>query len=174
MRRIRSLARVTLVAVAVAGTPAMAAAPHVHGKAQLDIAVDGTRVLAALSVPAFDLLGFERAPRDAKEHARLEDTVDRLEDVAQLFAMPPAAHCTPAEQRVIPPAWADTGDDPGGHADFIAEYAWQCRDPDQLDRMEVAIVERLGIRITVAIRVVTREAQRALETRAPRSAVPLQ
>ncbi|HSN70310.1 MAG TPA: DUF2796 domain-containing protein, partial [Steroidobacteraceae bacterium] len=104
----------------------------------------------------------------------VEETVDRLEDVSQLFAMPAGANCTPAEQRVIAPAWTDTGDDPGGHADFIAEYAWDCKNPEQLDQMEFAIVERLGIRITVAIRVVTREGQRALEARAPRVAVPLQ
>jgi hypothetical protein len=56
---------------ALAGaTPALAASPHEHGVARLDVAVDAGRVSFSLETPLDNLLGFERAPRTDAERAK--------------------------------------------------------------------------------------------------------
>jgi hypothetical protein len=69
---------------------------HVHGLAHLDGALDGTLLTLQLQTPGWDLIGFERTPRDDDERAKVESTRQRLSDGAGLFAFEPAGACTPA------------------------------------------------------------------------------
>jgi len=88
-------------ALLAAGTAALFAASaiaqqhaHVHGRAELNVAVDAQTVTVQLESPLDGLLGFERAPRTDTERKRVADAIKRLQAADQLFRIDPAAQCT--------------------------------------------------------------------------------
>lgn len=92
----------TLLAGTALTAPALAqehrhAGTHVHGLAELAIALnpDGTLV-AELESPLYNLIGFERAPRDEGEYALVAAAIASLEGVATL-AFNAEAGCTLSE-----------------------------------------------------------------------------
>lgn len=148
------------LAAALLGAPARAesgmAAPlgaHVHGQAQLDIAVDGGTLTLALESPLDSLLGFERAPRDATERDAVRRLGVTLRTADAVFRPTPAAGCTlaattlssaalPAELLGGPaaPAAAAAPTEPG-HADLDAEWRWTCRQPAALQGGELRLFD---------------------------------
>lgn len=66
---------------------------HVHGVAQATLVVaDGTLALE-LTVPGMDLVGFEHAPRDADQQARIDSALAALEASGQWLALEPEGSC---------------------------------------------------------------------------------
>lgn len=59
---------------------------HVHGIAEMDVAVLGDEVEIALRSPAMNMVGFEHAPRTDEQRERLNGAVDSLRDGDALFA----------------------------------------------------------------------------------------
>lgn len=89
----RALLAAGLTALSAAGAIAQQHA-HVHGRAELDVAVDAQTVTVQLESPLDSLLGFERAPRTDAERKRVADAVKRLQAADKLFRIDPAAQCT--------------------------------------------------------------------------------
>lgn len=122
--------------------PAMAAGKHEHGKASLNIAVDGNRLIIELDSSADNLLGFEHQPGSDVEKARLAEALATLRDGAALFAMPPGADCRLQYAAVSPPEYG--GD---GHADFEASWEFRCGGMAALEWLETWLFARFpGIR----------------------------
>ncbi len=97
---------------------------HVHGQATLDLAVDGGTVTLALTTPAINVLGFERAPRTAAERAKQEAALQRLRTQgAQLLRFDATLGCTVAPQavRVV--------EERSGHGEVRAQYRIACKKP---------------------------------------------
>lgn len=67
---------------------------HVHGTAQATLVVDAASLAFELSVPGMDAIGFEHAPRDDAERARLDAALAALEDSGRWLAFEPAGACT--------------------------------------------------------------------------------
>lgn len=117
---------------------------HVHGLAHLDAALDGRTLVIAIRSPGWDLVGFERAPRDEAERARIEAARATLADGARLFAFEPAGACRAAEPaRVVLPsaiepegAAADPGE-PGHPGDWTATWTFDCAEPASLRAIRV-------------------------------------
>lgn len=114
-----SLAR-CLALAACALLTALPTHAHVHGQASLAVEVDGTTLTLMLDAPADSLLGFERAPRTAREREVVAQVKRSLDATAALFRPAPAAGAT---------------DD--GHADIEAEYTSRCRTPARLRTLRV-------------------------------------
>jgi hypothetical protein len=129
---------------------------HEHGKATLDVAVDGGRVDLRLATPAINVLGFERAPRTDAEKKAAADAAALLRRHAQLFAFPVAARCTAGAAEVTAPNWSeaagkhdhdhdhgkgDHGD--AGHADYTARWTFTCAVPAALTFVDAPLVGRL-------------------------------
>ena len=91
-------------------------APHVHGLAKLDIAVESTALELLLSVPAQSLMGFEHAPQTTQQKAQLAQALNMLKSPATVFEAP---GCT--WQRAEATYAQDTE-----HADFAAHYQAHC------------------------------------------------
>ncbi len=105
--------------LALADEPRQAGA-HVHGLAELAIALnpDGT-LIAELESPLYNLVGFERAPRNEVEAGFISAAIDALRTSA-LPAFNAEAGCAldNAELEGFPPADApETGDAHGAHGD---------------------------------------------------------
>lgn len=117
---------------------------HVHGLAHLDAALDGRSLMIAVRTPGWDLVGFERAPRDEAERARIEAARATLADGARLFAFEPADACRPAEAArvvlptAIEPHGAEAEPSESGHpGDWSATWTFDCADPASLRAIRV-------------------------------------
>jgi hypothetical protein len=179
MGSIRAYAQ-AVIGAALASAPALAAAPHVHGQGQMDVAVDATRLIIELRIPAHDLVGFEHPPRNAAEKAALGRALEALANPGGMFTMPRGAGCGEPAHRIDAPAgFSQTSalgaTDPNSavHPDFVASYRWECRDAGRIDRLEVRVLELLRARFEIEARFVTREAQGTLAIRSPRAVVEL-
>lgn len=160
----------------LATTAAFAGKPHQHGAAQAQLTLDGERLTLAVQLPQHDLLGHERAPRNAAERAAADALLQRLADPTTLGRPDAAAACTPAGPvNVDAPmlaAGAKTGSD--GHADIEATVEWRCALPAALKRIELGLFGAFPrlTRIEVQVAVPTGQAKATL--RRPVAAVTLQ
>lgn len=148
--------------------PVMAAGKHEHGKASLNVAVDGNRLIIELDSPADNLLGFEHKPGSDAEKARLADALATLRDGAALFAMPPGAGCRLQFAAVSPPEYG--GD---GHADFEASWEFRCGGMAALEWLETRLFARFpGIR-QLATSIIAPAGQAAVVLRPGSTRAPL-
>lgn len=179
-----------LVALVAIAAPAYAAddfvqhAAHEHGKATLDLAVDGGTVTMRLSAPAIDIVGFEHAPRTDAERGAAESANVVLKQHKALFAFPVAARCAATGAAVTPPAWGkekgqakgkddhdhdhdhakgksggDDHDHEAAHADYVAQWQFACAAPAALAFVDVKIPERFRKDLVVEANVVTETLQ---------------
>lgn len=116
----------TLLIIAAMAIPTLSIAhdhaAHVHGAAEIDVVVDGKKVLITLESPADNLLGFERAPKNDYEKNKLKDVSAQLQVAANVFAL--NAECKSATPVVKMPTFA--AGTKGEHSDISAEYAFEC------------------------------------------------
>lgn len=133
MRRATTLFLAALATVSMTSVGAQGR-PHSHGVGRLDVAVDVKGVSMQLEMPLDSLVGFERAPRNAREDRALKDALATLRTAGSLFATEPAAQCMSSNVRVSEPALK------GGesHADVEAAYAFTCAKADALRAIDAA------------------------------------
>ena len=97
-----------------------------------------------LDVPGADIVGFEHEPKTPEEKAALEEAKAKLARGLSLFTPSAEAHCTQKSATIG--LEAEHGDEhehdqeAGGpeqhaHADFNAEYAFECASPSHLKSM---------------------------------------
>lgn len=111
-------------------TPALAGGKHEHGVGQMDVVVDGDLLTVSLELPLATLVGFERAPRNAKEKEALQAASQLLKAGAVSPAPSSGPGCSVTGVEVKPP-FVD-GTPPGEHADFDVEYRFRCATPGAL------------------------------------------
>lgn len=127
------------------------AAPHVHGAATLQIAIDGKNVGVTLISPLESLLGFERAPRNDKEHQAVQKMMMQLNNPAVWLIPSAAARCTPAKPQVNAPALESKRHKSHGHgphekhdeehAELEVIISFHCAEPAALRTMEVRLFD---------------------------------
>jgi hypothetical protein len=126
-----------------------AAAAHVHGAAMLAIAIEGGTLTLMLESPTDSLVGFEHAPRTARERAAVTKMKQTLERPAALFVPTPAAACKPVgvklESTLFESGHAhhDHGAHAhaGGHADLDGAFVFRCARPEALRDLEVRLFD---------------------------------
>jgi hypothetical protein len=147
-----------------------AAAPHVHGVGQLDVAFDAGELQIALRTPAADVVGFEHAPHTPAQRNALEQAMVRLEQGAELFAMPPAADCRLAEAQARSPHRGepqghehdrhhDHGHDAASHSEVEAFYRFRCAEAPRW--VDVGLFEAFPAMQRLNVQVVTTQGQGA-------------
>jgi hypothetical protein len=67
---------------------------HVHGIAQMNLAVDGKSVYLELASPAMNIVGFEYMPSSDQDQHAVHEAAEKLEDGDSLFEFSKAAGCT--------------------------------------------------------------------------------
>jgi hypothetical protein len=121
------------------GPNSLAHKAHEHGAAKLDVAVAGTAVTVTLDTPLDSIVGFERAPRNDAERARVAKAEAALRDAAKLFAFDAAAGCTAGKVELKAPVLGWGGAPPAkdtGHADLEASFEFACQDATKLRALE--------------------------------------
>jgi hypothetical protein len=179
-RSLRSSAWLLAAAASLFSPPASAHKAHVHGQAQLDIAVDGPVLSVQLESPLDSVLGFEHRPRTAAQRQAADAALARLRDAASWLRPPAAAQCQVAE-TVVEAAVLEApaaGSAPAGvaeteHADVEVRVAFRCAAPEQLTAIEVGLFEAFARMKRIDVQVATARGQSKQTLRPPAKRINL-
>lgn len=129
--------------------------PHVHGTAQLTLALEGNELAIQLRSPADNVIGFEHPPKNETERYKLQQAVQQLSNASAVFTVRDAAQCQAEPGRVTSGLLSDSSHsdqnvttqtkapdqdhDEHDHADFTAAYRWVCAQPQALGAIDIKI-----------------------------------
>lgn len=106
---------------------------HVHGTAHLTIVIAEDQVSMELSVPAADIVGFERQPRDDGEQVAIDEAIGTLSDPLSLFSFSPQVQCELASSKISfvgehddHEAEQEHGNAHEDHFEFAASFLLNC------------------------------------------------
>jgi hypothetical protein len=155
----------------------------VHGQVTLNLALENDLLSVEMEAPAINVVGFERAPRDAAEEKVVRDAAAWLGAGRALLGVPAAAGCRRVDATVDAPKWSDSkgkdagkhdhdhdhdhehGDEEHAHADYLATASYKCSNPAALAWIEVWALRQLRDVTEVTVNVVTPEVQKSVRTR---------
>ena len=167
---------------------------HEHGAARLNAALDGKRLELELISPAMNLLGFEHAPANAADEAKIASVRSQLEQPQALFGLPAAAGCSVSEQqfagKLLGSAHAgyQRGDqhhhkqehkhdhddhEAAGHSDIEAHYQFDCSNPEALRALELkGLFESFPGTEKIQVQLIGPNGQQGVELTPARSQLP--
>lgn len=103
---------------------------HKHGSGNFNIVIDGNKVYMELESPGADIVGFEYQATTDKQRAKVARAEARLNDIANVVALPAAAGCKVDGSDV---SLIITGKNKeGSHSEFHAKYHMTCATPEKL------------------------------------------
>lgn len=150
------------VAILMGSAGAQAHRAHVHGVAQLEVAVDGQQLELALLGPQDNYIGFEHPPRTPAQKKAHADMLKRLEQAGQWFLANPEARCSVTAQD------AETDAEAGGaHADIEVTVSFTCQAPEQLRHLVVMPWQAMPRLRQLQATVVTPAASRKVNLKRP-------
>ncbi|KEA63382.1 putative zinc-binding protein [Marinobacterium lacunae] len=141
-------------------------APHVHGAAELQVVLDGQLLSFSLQSPAYNLVGFEHAPKTEEEKALLAELDTTMRSPSNWIKLPDAAGCAldhaevgQHEEMTLNDHDDDHSHDHehehehehenGGnaqhmdeHMDLSFDYRFTCRSPQAIKSATVTLFER--------------------------------
>ena len=91
---------------------------HEHGKAEIELAVEGSGVVVNFTSPMYNLVGFEHAPRDEGDREAVAAASVLLDDAGNLVLPQADAQCTVVELDVdwdVPSAEEEHDDEAAEH-----------------------------------------------------------
>lgn len=148
---------------------------HQHGVVQIDIAVDSNRISVQMSSPLDNLLGFERAPRNAAERGRVEAMVTTLRGA--LFMVDPAGSCRSGAVQLSSAALQlgepDPAEQQAGHADLDASFEFECGTAARAGFVDTALFERFPSIQRIDVQLATPRGQRKLTLTRPARRITL-
>lgn len=142
---------------------------HVHGIGQLDIALEGEVLAVEFTTPAINLLGFEHAPEDDDQRARLREAVQLLQNGLALFSLPIDARCVPESTEVESELLDDdhhhegAGTEDHDHADFHVSYRFHCEAVSALTYMDVNLFTHFPATEKLEVQLITPSGQTGVE-----------
>lgn len=104
---------------------------HMHGEAELNIAIEAQVVQIEFISPAMNLAGFEHTAKTEKETQRIKTIVDYLNQARWLQLKP---QCT--LQNSSADLHQDEGED---HSEFTARYQYLCQSSQALESINLSI-----------------------------------
>lgn len=144
---------------------------HVHGLAELHIAIEGNALLMQLHTPAYNLIGFEHQPTTESEKQQLAQAVAMLNAIDTLFGLPADAGCV-VQSTIIQSSLLETqAHAHGEHADFSAEYSLNCASPDALTHLDLSLTEHFPLMETIVVQSVSPAGQSRVELSAKQQRV---
>lgn len=174
-----------LAAIAISSAAALAAGPHEHGLAQVDIAVDAQRITVTLETPLQNLLGFERAPRSDAERRAVADLAARLRNASTLFRIDAGGACRAGQVELQstalgwgaaaapagPPARRKDADD--AHADLDASFEFNCASAARAGHIDLGLFDAFARLSRLEVRLATSKGQSSATLLRPASRVLL-
>jgi hypothetical protein len=110
---------------------------HAHGKAEMELTIQGGSLRAVFRTPMDSLLGFEHIPKTDKQKAALEQLRKKLSSPSQFFVPSPAALCTQSAAEASSTLF--TGQVSGGHSDLEYRFAFKCANIKALAELDAIL-----------------------------------
>ena len=110
-------------------------APHVHGRATMQMLVDADKILVETQIPADTLFGFAHAPKTPEQHAVMEKRHADLTTTGARFSKAAECRLTQAQWENPLKENKDAHHD-HHHADIHITWHYQCQSPAQLKDAE--------------------------------------
>lgn len=135
----------------------------------LEIALKGHALVARLSLPAGQVVGFEHAPVNDEERMAVRSALGRLSEARNVLEPAAEALCSvtrqDADSSLSPPVSAPP-------AVFTGRYAWRCQQPDALMAVDVPLLEFIN-GVPLDILMVTPAGDRSWTLKAPDTRIPV-
>jgi hypothetical protein len=150
---------INLIFLLLLSGSAIARGPHVHGKGELEITIQGAAIRGAFRTPMESLLGFEHPPKNDTQRKALEGLRQQL-TLASAVVLPNAeAACQPRMAEATSSLF--TGMVKGEHSDLEFRFSFECGMPDRLTSLEVVALNQFRRLSEVRARLVTAQGQRS-------------
>ena len=158
---------------------------HVHGKASLNLVLDGQSLFIEFESPAYNLVGFEHEPKDQIQQKEVQDSLSLLSRPRKVFGFSAQAGCL-VESVSVTTTMAGVGKNTVGyeeehheeehhdhsdgdstnkesHSEFKANYLMICSEPEKLRTIEFKLFkEFLGLK-SVQVQWINGEGQGYIE-----------
>ncbi|MCP3869906.1 MAG: DUF2796 domain-containing protein [Gammaproteobacteria bacterium] len=148
---------------------------HVHGEAQLLIALEGSTLEIEFLSPAMNIVGFEhQSTNEAQSHA-IESAIEALKQPGLLFSLPPAAKCDSVSIEVESPLKEHGEQDHEHsneasldleevtHVDFTGHYSFHCAEMSKLDSIVIEIFNQFPGTEVIGVQSVSNQGQQKIE-----------
>ncbi len=112
---------------------AISAEKHVHGEAEMFIAIENKQVLIELESPADNILGFEHEPKTKEQHKLLDNSIDKLKSYTSLISFSAGA-CKQVDVEVKAPFEDHHGEEDGHHEHHDGEHGHDKHDEHKHDK----------------------------------------
>ncbi len=168
----------------LAGSPQLHAAEHqhkeheahVHGKAQLLVALEGNTLEIEFLSPAMNIVGFEHQPAHETQFRAIESAVETLKQPGLLFGLPSAAKCHPITVQAESPLdehreheqdhdhskQASHDHEEETHGDFKVNYGFRCVEISRLDSIAVKIFKKFPGTEVIVVQSISKQGQRRI------------
>ncbi|KRB67869.1 DUF2796 domain-containing protein [Noviherbaspirillum sp. Root189] len=131
------LKRYALFALLCVTGSAIAGEVHQHGVAQMTAAIEGNTATIEFTSPLENLIGFEHAPRNDKEHKMVQALKEKFHKPESLLTPTAAADC-----RADPVDLELPGDhESDGHAELHATIMYRCKSPAALKEINLRLFD---------------------------------
>lgn len=163
---------------------------HEHGKAELDVAIDGTKVAIEFESPAESIYGFEHEAKKAKDIEARDKAVKILkEKAAVLFQFAPEVGCELTEAKVEPWVKEDDAKEDASdknhakhgkkkhahaeHGEVHADYTFVCKKPLTGSKLTVTLTDSFPKLRSIKIQLVSDQKQSGLILKSSKQAIDL-
>lgn len=117
---------------------------HVHGQAQLQLAIDESQAVLSFSSPLDNFLGFERAPKDEAEREKVKQLLLQLQNPLLWIELSPAAQCQTGQIELDSPVITgkQKSNDEKKHGDLRFDVELQCKNPQHLRSLKAKLLQQ--------------------------------
>ncbi|MCH2559387.1 MAG: DUF2796 domain-containing protein [Alcanivorax sp.] len=136
---------------------------------RLELALHGQALVARLTLPAVQVVGFERAPANDDEKMAVTEALQRLGEARNVLEPMPEALCTVTREQAD--TTLTTGN-PTPPVTFQGRYAWRCENPDALLGVDIPLLEFVN-GVPLETLVVGPDGDRSLTVRVPQTRIPI-
>lgn len=173
-----ALVGATLATVTIAGEDAHREyGAHMHGSANLNIALEANTLFLELQTPSANLVGFEHAPRTTEQKQNVHEAIETLENGTEAFLIDPAAGCTltRAEVETGMLEGSEEHEEHGSeemshaaheeevHSEFHATWEFNCSNAQALDSIDVRLFGLFSGISEIDAQVISASGQTAVE-----------
>lgn len=150
---------------------------HVHGVGELTVVEDAGMVVLELQAPGMSLAGFEHAPKNEGDMAKIDSALALLRDVGKIVSIDDGA-CTPVsiDAKSSYPSTEKTAHDHDHHDNsthnaFAASYQFKCSQPDAITGLQLPLLKAFPALETLSVQWIIQGKQGAGKVDAAKAAL---
>jgi len=129
---------------------------HEHGVSTLKIALEGQTLEMELESPANDIVGFEHAPENESQKAKIENALAVLKSKAGIFKTTSAANC---QIKDVSGEFEVQKD----HAGFHITWKIKCLNPRKIKNLETTFFQQFPKAEEIEVEIISASGQKAIE-----------